>query len=56
MNKYHSMIGKVLRGRYTIIDIIGIGGMAVVFNAYDKVSGETVALKMLCDENTASLP
>ena len=56
MNKYHSMIGKVLRGRYTIIDIIGIGGMAVVFNAYDKVSGETVALKMLCDENTAALP
>ena len=51
MQQYQHMIGKLLANRYLIISIIGVGGMAVVFNAYDKVSGDTVALKMLCEEN-----
>ena len=58
MQRYNSMIGSVLGGRYTLIGIIGIGGMAVVFSAHDKKTGDTVALKMLredLDEDNALL-
>jgi serine/threonine-protein kinase len=44
------MIGSVLGGRYTLIGIVGIGGMAVVFSAHDKKTGDTVALKMLRED------
>lgn len=51
MNYYESMIGTTLGERYLLISIIGMGGMAVVFNAYDRVSGETVAVKVLKEDD-----
>lgn len=50
MQRYNSMIGTVMGGRYLLIGIIGIGGMAVVFSAHDRQTGDTVALKMLRDD------
>ena len=50
MQKYYSMIGTVMSGRYLLIGMIGIGGMAAVFKARDKQTGEIVALKLLRDD------
>lgn len=47
MDKY---IGKRLDGRYEIEEIIGVGGMAIVYKAYDNVQDRTVAIKILKDE------
>lgn len=40
-------LGQTLEGRYTIVNIIGVGGMATVYGAYDRVSGRSVAIKIL---------
>lgn len=45
-----NLIGKKLDGRYEIQEIIGIGGMAVVYKAYDCIDDRTVAVKVLKDE------
>ena len=50
MDSYERFIGKVLDGRYKIEKIIGVGGMAVVFRAYDPVMRRTVAIKRLKDD------
>ncbi len=42
--------GAVLADRYEIIDIIGIGGMSVVFKALDMSLTREVAIKVLKDE------
>ena len=42
--------GKRLDGRYEIHEIIGVGGMAVVYRAYDTIDDRTVAVKILKDE------
>ena len=34
-------------GKYEVIDIIGTGGMGIVFRAHDPAIGRTVAIKML---------
>ena len=47
MDKY---VGKRLDGRYEIREIIGVGGMAVVYKAYDNVDDKIVAIKILKDE------
>ena len=47
MDKY---IGKRLDGRYEIQEIIGVGGMAVVYKAYDRQENRTVSVKILRDE------
>ncbi|MBQ9415020.1 MAG: Stk1 family PASTA domain-containing Ser/Thr kinase [Clostridia bacterium] len=47
MDKY---IGKRLDGRYEIREIIGVGGMAYVYKAYDNVDDRIVAVKILKDE------
>ncbi len=47
MDKY---IGKKLDGRYEIQEIIGIGGMANVYKAYDVIENRVVAVKILRDE------
>ncbi len=43
-------VGKRLDGRYEIHEIIGVGGMAVVYKAYDNIDQKTVAVKILKDE------
>jgi len=47
MDKY---IGKLLDDRYEILDIIGIGGMAVVYKAMCHRLNRLVAIKILKDE------
>ena len=47
MTAYDSFIGQTFEGRYTIVNVIGIGGMATVYGAYDQVSGRSVAIKMM---------
>lgn len=42
--------GKRLDGRYEIREIIGVGGMAVVYKAYDNIDDRIVAIKILKDE------
>lgn len=53
MNRPERLIGRTFGDRYTILNIVGIGGMSVVFGAYDTESKCTVALKML-DESACS--
>ena len=43
-------VGKRLDGRYEIHEIIGVGGMSVVYKAYDNVEDRIVAVKILKDE------
>ena len=47
MDKY---TGKRLDGRYEIHELIGVGGMAYVYRAYDIIDDRTVAIKILKDE------
>ena len=47
-------VGKRLDGRYEILDIIGVGGMAVVYKAYDSIDDRIVAVKILKDEFLAN--
>ncbi len=42
--------GKRLDGRYEIKEIIGVGGMSVVYKAYDNIDDRIVAIKILKDE------
>ena len=42
--------GKRLDGRYEIREIIGVGGMAVVYKAYDVIDDRIVAIKILKEE------
>ncbi len=50
MDTANRYVGKILDRRYQIKRIIGIGGMAVVFEATDIVMNRTVAVKMLKEE------
>lgn len=50
MEVYEKYVGKLLDDRYKIEKIIGIGGMAVVFRAYDTLMKRIVAIKMLKQE------
>lgn len=47
MDKY---TGKKLDGRYEIHELIGVGGMAMVYKAYDTKDDRVVAIKILKDE------
>ena len=51
MDKY---IGKRLDGRYEIKEIIGVGGMAMVYKAYDTIDDRIVAVKILREEFLAN--
>lgn len=43
-------IGKRLDGRYEIHELVGVGGMAYVYLAYDKLEDRWVAVKILKEE------
>ncbi|WMJ22383.1 protein kinase [Paludicola sp. MB14-C6] len=43
-------IGKKLEGRYELLELIGFGGMAIVFKAKDIKEDRFVAIKILKDE------
>ena len=43
-------IGKILDNRYEILEVIGVGGMAVVYKAMDHRLNRKVAVKILKDE------
>ena len=47
MDVWKKHINAVFDGRYQIKDTVGVGGMAIVYEAIDLKTGETVALKML---------
>lgn len=47
-------VGKTLDNRYEIQEIIGVGGMAVVYKAYDNIDDRTVAVKILKEEFLAN--
>lgn len=43
-------VGKRLDGRYEVQEIIGVGGMSVVYKAYDNIDDRIVAVKILKEE------
>ncbi len=45
-----SFIGKRIEGRYQIIELIGVGGMANVYRGVDVTNGAEVAVKILREE------
>jgi len=47
MDKY---LGVRLDNRYEIREILGVGGMAIVYKAYDRFAERNVAVKILKDE------
>lgn len=50
MEGYERYVGQTLDNRYRIDKIIGVGGMAVVFRAFDILAGRNVAVKILKDD------
>lgn len=46
--------GKRLDARYEIQEVIGVGGMAVVYKAYDSIDDRIVAVKILKEEFLAN--
>ena len=51
---WENYCGKRLDGRYEIREIIGVGGMAVVYKAYDVIDDRIVAIKILKEEFLAN--
>ncbi|MBR6676378.1 MAG: protein kinase, partial [Clostridia bacterium] len=50
MELYDKYVGATIDGRYKVERIIGVGGMAVVFKAFDQLQNRHVAIKMLKEE------
>jgi serine/threonine protein kinase len=49
----HRMIGTVMLGQYELVDVLGQGGMSVVFKGRHKLTNQLVALKILPPELAA---
>ncbi len=49
-SQFDRYVGRIFDRRYKISKVIGVGGMAVVFEAVDLVMHRTVAVKMLRDD------
>ena len=54
MGQFEKYLGKKLDGRYELREIIGLGGMAVVYQAYDLKEERMVAVKLLKEEYLAN--
>ncbi len=52
MERYEQYIGKTLNGKYTIKELLGVGGMAYVFKATVEGSGQVVSVKILNEESS----
>ena len=50
MDSYANYIGLVLEDRYKLRRLVGMGGMAMVFEAEDMLKQNTVAVKILKEE------
>ncbi len=50
MTQFDKYIGMLIDERYEIKELLGVGGMAVVFLAYDKQDECEIALKMLKED------
>ncbi|HVK86126.1 MAG TPA: serine/threonine-protein kinase [Kofleriaceae bacterium] len=49
----HRMLGQVMLGQYELVDVLGQGGMSVVFKGKHKMTDQEVALKILPPELAA---
>ena len=49
MDVFNKYVGQVFDGRYKIEGTVGVGGMAIVFEATDLLTNRKVAVKMLKD-------
>ncbi|MDX2094307.1 MAG: serine/threonine-protein kinase [Kofleriaceae bacterium] len=49
----HRMLGQVMLGQYELVDVLGQGGMSVVFKGKHKMTNQEVALKILPPELAA---
>jgi len=47
-------VGRILDGRYEIQEVLGVGGMAIVYRAYDNIDDRPVAVKILKEEYLAN--
>ncbi len=56
MDTFDRYVGQVFDNRYRIVKVIGIGGMAVVFEAVDLVMKRPVAVKMLREDIADDTP
>ncbi len=52
MERYEQYIGKTLNGKYTIKELLGVGGMAYVFKATVQGTDQTVSVKILNEESS----
>ncbi|MBZ0278147.1 MAG: serine/threonine-protein kinase PknK, partial [Anaerolineae bacterium] len=50
------MDDQIIGNRYQIVDRIGSGGMGTVYAAFDRLTGDTVALKRVTLANEESRP
>src|SRR3954454_10053661 len=49
----HRMIGQVMLGQYELVDVLGQGGMSVMFKGRHQLTDQEVALKILPPELAA---
>ena len=49
----HRMLGTMMLGQYELVDVLGQGGMSVVFKGRHKLTNQEVALKILPPELAA---
>ena len=48
--------GSIFAGRYEVKEVLGVGGMGVVYRAFDRELGEPVAIKTLRPDTVAGDP